>query len=162
MPDKDKKDEWKRGEHFHRRGRKPQSLENQRLSRGALRLLRHILKVTPKENPIWRESIRKVAKGLGLDPSTVQRLRRRLWEVGVLTPREREGGRGNWAQYEVDLEKAETLIREGTWGAAKKGAKKGRKNWGKKQNRRRKFPRPDPLPLPLGTHPQPPNHPLLW
>jgi len=59
-----------RGGHFHQRERKPLTLENQRLSRNALRLLRHILKVTPKENPIWSESVGKAAKVLGMNPST--------------------------------------------------------------------------------------------
>jgi len=168
MPDKDKKDEWEekpatefireRGEHFHRRRRKLQSLENRRLSRDALRLLRHILKVTPKENPIRSESIRKVAKRLGIDPSTGKRLRRRFCEVGVLKPRERKGGRGICAQYWVDLEKAEALVREGRWGATKKRAQKREQ----KQNRCRKLPRPNPLLLPLEPHPRRPNHPLLW
>jgi len=159
MPDKDKKDEWERGEHFHRRGRKPQILENQRLSRGALRLLRHILKVTPKENPIWRESIREVAKGLGIHPSTVKRLRRRLWEVGVLTPRERKGGRGNWAQYEVDLEKAETLIREGVWGAAKKGGEKGAQKLGQETKQAQEIPPTRPPSPPVGNAPAAPEPP---
>ena len=102
-----------RGERFHRRGRKPESPESQRLSKNALRLLRHLLKVTSKEDPIWRESVDEVAKVLGIDPSTVKRLRRRFCEVGVLVPQERQGDRGKPAQYRVDVEKAETLVREG-------------------------------------------------
>jgi len=58
----------------------------------------------------------------------VKRLRRRFCEVGVLKPRERKGGRGICAQYWVDLEKAEALVREGRWGATKKGRKNGSKN----------------------------------
>jgi hypothetical protein len=71
-----------RGERFHRRGRKPESPESQRLSKNALRLLRHLLKVTSKEDPIWRESVDEVAKVLGIDPSTVKRLRRRFARLG--------------------------------------------------------------------------------
>jgi hypothetical protein len=75
MPNNNQKDELQekpvtelvreRGERFHRRGRKPKSPESQRLSKNALRLLRHILKVTPKEDPIWSESVEEVAKGIG-------------------------------------------------------------------------------------------------
>jgi hypothetical protein len=83
-----------RGERFHRRGRKPKSPESQRLSKNALRLLRHILKVTSKEDPIWSESVEEVAKVLGIDPSTVKRLRRRFCEVGVLVPQEKKGRPG--------------------------------------------------------------------
>jgi len=134
MPNNHQKDELQeklvtelireRGERFHRRGRKPKSPESQRLSKNALRLLRHILKVTPKENPIWSESVEEVAKGLGIDPSTVKRLRRRFCEVGVLGPLEKKGGRGKPAQYQVDLEKAQTLLREGVWGGGEKGWRK--------------------------------------
>ncbi len=169
MPDKDKKDGWEekpvtelireRGEHFHRRGRKPQSLEDRHLSRNALRLLRHIRKVTPKENPIWSESIGEVAKRLGMDPSTVKRLRRRLWEVGVLAPREREGGRGKWAQYEVNLEKAETLIREGVWGAAKKGGEKGAQKLGQETKPAQEIPPTRPPSPPVGNAPAAPKLP---
>jgi predicted transcriptional regulator len=151
-----------RGERFHRRGRKPKSPESQRLSKNALRLLRHLLKVTSKEDPIWSESVEEVAKVLGIDPSTVKRLRRRLCEVGVLVPQERQGGRGKPAQYQVDLEKAETLVREGFWGRRKTVAKKRRKNRGRNQNQRRKFPPLNSLLLPLWSYPSRPNCPLRW
>jgi predicted transcriptional regulator len=133
-----------RGERFHRRGRKPKSPESQRLSKNALRLLRHILKVTSKEDPIWSESVEEVAKGLGIDPSTVKRLRRRLCEVGVVVPQEKKGGRGKTAQYQVDLEKAETLVREGVWGAAKKGGEKGAQKPGQEPKPAQEIPAPKP------------------
>jgi predicted transcriptional regulator len=151
-----------RGERFHRRGRKPKSPENQRLSKNALRLLRHILKVTSKEDPIWSESVEEVAKGLGIDPSTVKRLRRRFCEVGVLVPQEKKGGRGRPAQYQVDLEKAETLVREGVWGAAKKGGEKEAQKPGQEPKPAQEIPAPNPLLLPLWPHPSRPNCPLRW
>jgi len=138
-----------RGERFHRRGRKPKSPESQRLSKNALRLLRHLLKLTPKENPIWSESVEEVAKGLGIDPSTVKRLRRRFCEVGVLVPQERQGGRGKPAQYQVDLERAETLLREGVWGAAKKGGEKEAQKPGQEPKPAQEIPAPKP-PSPPG------------
>lgn len=171
MPDNDKKDEWEEkpvtglirewGEHFHRRGRKPQSLENQRLSRNALRLLRHILKITPKENPIWREPVEEVAKGLGMDPSTVKRLRRRFCEVGVLRPQERRGGRGKCAQYGVDLEKAKALVREGGWGAAKKGGEKGAQKPGQETKPAQEIPAPQPPSPSVMAGPEAPKPPSL-
>jgi hypothetical protein len=151
-----------RGERFHRRGRKPKSPESQRLPKNALRLLRHILKVTPKENPIWSESVEEVAKGLGIDPFTVKRLRRRFCEVGVLVPQEKKGGRGKPAQYQVDLEKAETLLREGVWGAAKKGGEKEAQKPGQEPKPAQEIPAPKPLLLPLWPYPSRPNCPLRW
>jgi hypothetical protein len=154
MPNNNQKDELQekpvtelvreRGERFHRRGRKPKSPESQRLPKNALRLLRHILKVTSKEDPIWSESVEEVAKGLGIDPSTVKRLRRRFCEVGVLVPQEKKGGRGKPAQYQVDLEKAETLLREGVWGAAKKGGEKEVQKPGQEPKPAQEIPAPKP------------------
>jgi hypothetical protein len=146
-----------RGERFHRRGRKPKSPENQRLPKNALRLLRHILKVTPKENPIWSESVEEVAKGLGIDPSTVKRLRRRFCEVGVLVPQEKKGGRGKPAQYQVDLERAETLLREGVWGAAKKGGEKEVQKPEQEPKPAQEIPAPQPPSPPVVAVPEPPK-----
>jgi predicted transcriptional regulator len=148
-----------RGERFHRRGRKPKSPESQRLSKNALRLLRHILKVTSKEDPIWSESVEEVAKVLGIDPSTVKRLRRRFCEVGVLVPQERKGGRGKPAQYQVDLEKAETLVREGVWGAAKKGGEKEAQKPGQEPKPAQEIPAPKPPSPPVVAAPEPPKLP---
>jgi hypothetical protein len=148
-----------RGERFHRRGRKPKSPESQRLSKNSLRLLRHILKVTSKEDPIWSESVGEVAKVLGIDPSTVKRLRRRLCEVGVLGPQERQGGRGKPAQYQVDLEKAETLVREGFWGAAKKGGEKEVQKPGQEPKPAQEIPAPKLPSPPVVAAPEPPKLP---
>ena len=148
-----------RGERFHRRGRKPKSPESQRLSKNALRLLRHILKVTSKEDPIWSESGEEVAKGMGIDPSTVKRLRRRLCEVGVLVPQEKKGGRGKTAQYPVDLEKAETLLQEGVWGAAKKGGEKEAQKPGQEPKPAQEIPAPKPPSSPVVAAPEPPKLP---
>jgi predicted transcriptional regulator len=148
-----------RGERFHRRGRKPKSPESQRLSKNALRLLRHILKVTSKEDPIWSESVDEVAKVLGIDPSTVKRLRRRFCEVGVLVPQERQGGRGKPAQYQVDLEKAETLVREGVWGAAKKGGEKEAQKPGQEPKPAQEIPAPKLPSSPVVAAPEPPKLP---
>jgi hypothetical protein len=148
-----------RGERFHWRGRKRESPESQRLPKNALRLLRHILKVTSKEDPIWRESVEEVAKGLGIDPSTVKRLRRRFCEVGVLVPQEREGGRGKPAQYQVDLEKAQTLLREGVWGAAKKGGEKEAQKPGHEPKPAQEIPAPKPPSPPVVAVPEPPKLP---
>jgi hypothetical protein len=169
MPNNNQKDELQekpvtelireRGERFHRRGRKPKSPESQRLSKNALRLLRHILKVTSKEDPIWSESVEEVAKGLGIDPSTVKRLRRRFCEVGVLVPQEKKGGRGKPAQYQVDLEKAETLVREGVWGAAKKGGEKEAQKPGQEPKPAQEIPAPKPPSPPVVAAPEPPKLP---
>jgi hypothetical protein len=148
-----------RGERFHRRGRKPKSPESHRLSKNALRLLRHILKVTSKEDPIWSESVEEVAKVLGIDPSTVKRLRRRFCEVGVLVPQERQGGRGKPAQYQVDLEKAETLVREGVWGAAKNGGEKEAQKLGQEPKPAQEIPAPKPPSPPVVAAPEPPKLP---
>jgi hypothetical protein len=148
-----------RGERFHRRGRKPKSPESQRLSKNALRLLRHLLKVTSKEDRIWSESVEEVAKGLGIDPSTVKRLRRRFCEVGVLGPLEKKGGRGKPAQYQVDLEKAQTLLREGVWGAAKKGGEKEAQKPGQEPKPAQEIPTPQPPSSPVVAAPEPPKLP---
>jgi hypothetical protein len=147
------------GERFHRQGRKPKNPESQRLPKNALRLLRHILKVTSKEDPIWRESVEEVAKVLGIDPSTVKRLRRRFCEFGVLVPQERQGGRGKPAQYQVDLEKAETLLREGVWGAAKKGGEKEAQKPGQEPKPAQEIPAPKPPSPPVVAAPEPPKLP---
>jgi len=148
-----------RGERFHRLGRKPKSPESQRLPKNALRLLRHILKVTSKEDPIWSESVEEVAKGLGIDPSTVKRLRRRFCEFGVLVPQEKKGGRGKPAQYQVDLERAETLLREGVWGAAKKGGEKEAQKPGQEPKPAQEIPAPKPPSPPVVAAPEPPKLP---
>jgi hypothetical protein len=148
-----------RGERFHRRGRKPKSPESQRLSKNALRLLRHLLKVTSKEDPIWSESVEEVAKGLGIDPSTVKRLRRRFCEAGVLVPLEKKGGRGKTAQYQVDLEKAQTLIQEGVWGAAKKGGEKEVQKPGQEPKPAQEIPAPKSPSPPVVVAPEPPKPP---
>jgi hypothetical protein len=169
MPNNNQKDELQekpvtelvreRGERFHRRGRKPKSPESQRLSKNALRLLRHLLKVTSKEDPIWSESVEEVAKGWGIDPSTVKRLRRRFCEVGVLVPQERQGGWGKPAQYQVDLERAETLLREGVWGAAKKGGEKEAQKPGQEPKPAQEIPAPKPPSSPVVATPEPPKPP---
>jgi hypothetical protein len=148
-----------RGERFHRRGRKPKSPESQRLPKNALRLLRHILKVTSKEDSIWRESVDEVAKVLGIDPSTVKRLRRRFCEIGVLVPQEKKGGRGKTAQYQVDLEKAQTLVREGVWGAAKKGGEKEAQKLEQEPKPAQEIPAPKLPSPPVVAVPEPPKLP---
>jgi hypothetical protein len=103
--------------------------------------------------------VEEVAKVLGIDPSTVKRLRRRFCEVGVLGPLERQGGRGKPAQYQVDLEKAETLVREGFWGAAKNGGEKEAQKPGQEPKPAQEIPAPQPPSPPVVAAPEPPKPP---
>jgi hypothetical protein len=151
-----------RGERFHRRGRKPKSPESQRLPKNALRLLRHILKVTSKENPIWSESVEEVAKGLGIDPSTVKRLRRRFCEVGVWGRKKDRAAGGSLHNTRWIWRRPKRYSGKESGERRKRVAKKRRKNQGRNQNQRRKFPHLNPLLLLLWPYPSRPNCPLRW
>jgi hypothetical protein len=89
----------------------------------------------------------------------VKRLRRRFCEVGVLGPQEKKGGWGKTAQYQVDLEKAETLLREGVWGAAKKGGEKEAQKPGQEPKPAQEIPAPKLPSPPVVVAPEPPKLP---
>jgi hypothetical protein len=116
-----------RGERFHRRGRKPKSPESQRLPKNALRLLRHLLKVTSKEDPIWSESVEEVAKGLGIDPSTVKRLRRRFCEVGVWGRKKERAAGENLRNTRWIWRRPKPWSGKGSGGGEKRWRKRGAK-----------------------------------